>query len=103
MLDDRKFYNNINSALSPPSPEGRAGGRGGRVAAQWRPIGPDEAVVMDRKKPYVGVHTPLIQLAGDSPRGSQQAGLALRKGKAYTARVVLAGPPRVQSTARSGW
>ena len=32
-------------------------------------------------------------MAGDSPRGLQQAGLALRNGKAYTGRVVLAGTP----------
>ena len=91
MLDDRKFYNNINSKLSPPSPQRGGGGRGGRAAVQWRPIGPDESVVMDRKNPYVGEHTPLVQLAGDSARGIQQAGLALRKGKAYIGRAMLAG------------
>src|SRR5271165_4635163 len=61
MLDDRKFYNDIHSKPSPPS-AGRGGegaGRGGggpgrgRVANQWRPIGPDESVAMDRQNPYV--------------------------------------------------
>src|SRR5450759_818047 len=47
MLDDRKFYNDINSKPSPPA-AGRGGGRGGRVAVPWRPIGPDESVAMDR-------------------------------------------------------
>ena len=105
MLDDRKFYNDINSAPSPPSPQGRGGGggRGGRVAVRWRPIGPDESVVMDRKNPYVGVHTPLVQLAGDSARGIQQAGLALRKGNAYTGRVVLAGTPGAKVTVSLLW
>ena len=46
---------------------------------------------MDRRDPYVGEHTPLIRLAGDAARGIRQAGLAVRKGKAYTGRIVLAG------------
>src|ERR1022692_3520013 len=51
MLDDRKFYNDITS--KPPAQSGRGGpGRGGRAATRWLPIGPDEAVVMDRQNPY---------------------------------------------------
>jgi alpha-N-arabinofuranosidase len=101
MLDDRKFYNDINSKPSQPGP-GR-GGRGGRTSALWRPIGPDESVVMDRQNPYVGAHTPLVRLAGDAPRGIQQAGVALRKGKAYTGRVVLAGTPGAKVTVSLVW
>jgi len=99
MLDDRKFFNDIDSKPSAAA-AGRAGrgpGRG-RVPVQWRPIGPDASVVMDRQNPYVGEHTPLIRLAGDPPRGIQQAGLALRKGIAYTGRVVLAGTPGAKVT-----
>jgi alpha-N-arabinofuranosidase len=101
MIDDRKFYNDITSKPAQQSP-GRSG-RGGRAAAQWLPIGSDESVAMDRKSPYVGEHTPLVQLAGDSPRGIQQAGLALRKGKAYTGRVVLTGSPGVEVTVALVW
>ena len=97
MLDDRKFYNDIDSKAS-----GRSAGRG-RVAASWRPIGPDESVVMDRQNPYVGNHTPLVRLAGDAPRGIQQAGLTLRKGKAYTGRIVLAGAPGAKVTVSLVW
>ena len=97
MLDDRKFYYDIDSKTS-----GRSAGRG-RVAASWRPIGPDESVVMDRQNPYVGNHTPLVRLAGDAPRGIQQAGLALRKGKAYTGRIVLAGAPGAKVTVSLVW
>ena len=101
MLDDRKFFNDVNSK---PSPQGSGrGGRGGRVAATWRPIGPDESVAMDRQNPYVGEHTPLIRLAEDAPRGIQQAGLALRKGKAYTDRVVLAGDHGAKVTVSLVW
>ena len=78
-------------------------GRGGRVAASWRPIGPEESVAMDRQNPYVGVHTPLIRLAGDAPRGIQQAGLVLGKGKTYTGRVVLAGMPGSKVTVSLVW
>jgi len=93
MLDDRKFYNDITS--KPPEQTAgrgaRGGGRGGRAAARWLPIAPDDSVVMDSKSPYVGLHTPLVRLAGDSPRCIQQASIALRKGKSYTGRAVLAG------------
>lgn len=91
MLDDRKFCYAVSSenAASNPAP----GPFRGRRPNRWRPIGPDTAVVMDRDHPYVGEHTPLIRLAGTDPRGIQQAGLVLRKSKAYSGRVVLAGEP----------
>jgi alpha-N-arabinofuranosidase len=98
MLDDRKFYNDINSKPSAQRP-----GRGGRAAAPWRPIGPDDSITMDRRNPYVGEHTPLVRLAGDSPRGIQQAGIAVRKGKAYTGRVVLSGEPGAKVTVSLVW
>jgi alpha-L-arabinofuranosidase len=101
MLDDRKFYNEISSK-PPVQGAGRGGGRG-RASNSWRPIGPDESVVMDRRSPYVGVHTPLIRLAGVAPRGIQQSGLALQKGKAYTGRVVLAGEPGAKLTVSLVW
>jgi alpha-N-arabinofuranosidase len=97
MLDDRKFYYEINSKPSDRKPVR------GRVANLWRPIGPDESVVMDSKDPYVGEHTPLVRLAGEAPRGIQQAGLALRKGKAYTGRIVLAGEPGAKITVSLVW
>lgn len=91
MLDDRKFYYAVKS--ESPLPEPRPGPFRVRRPNWWRPIGPDSAVVMDRDRPYVGEHTPRIQLAGNDPRGVQQEGLALRRSKAYSARVVLAGEP----------
>ncbi len=89
MLDDRKFYYDITSDPAAPGPA--PGPFRGRRPNHWRPIGPDAAVVMDRDHPYVGEHTPLIRLAGTTPRGIQQAGLVLRKSRVYSARIVLAG------------
>jgi alpha-N-arabinofuranosidase len=88
MLDDRKFFYPVTSRDDQQNtPQ--------QQRKRWRPIGPDESVVMDRERPYVGDHTPLIKLEGGTPRGIQQAGLALRRAKAYTGRIVLAGEPGV--------
>ena len=88
MLDDRKFYFPINShPLAEPAgpPWRRASLR------HWVPIGADEFVAMDTDHPYTGEHTPLVKLSSREGHGIQQAGLAVRKGKSYTGRVVLAG------------
>jgi alpha-N-arabinofuranosidase len=58
---------------------------------------------MDRNRLYTGEHTPLIKLAGNDPRGIQQGGLALRKSRAYSGRVVLAGEPGVAVTVSLVW
>jgi alpha-N-arabinofuranosidase len=91
MLDDRKFYYPIGSG--PPAANPTQGPLRRRQPNRWQPIGPDAAVVMDRDRPYVGEHTPLIKLASTDPRGIQQSGLVLRRSKVYAGRVVLAGEP----------
>lgn len=88
MLDDRKFYYPITShpPAEPPGPSWR------RAALRhWTPIGADEFVNMDADNPYVGEHTPLVKLNSTEPHGIQQSGVAVRKGKTYTGRIVLAG------------
>lgn len=102
MIDDRKFYYAINSEPAP-APTPAQGPPRGRRPNRWRPIGPDAAVVMDRDHPYVGEHTPLIKLAGNDPRGIQQAGVVLRKSKIYSGRVVLAGEPGVAVSVSLVW
>ena len=91
MLEDRKFYYPVSSK-APDQPAGPAWRRRG-PQRHWTPIGGDEFVTMDRDHPYTGDRTPRIQLDGKQPRGFGQSGLAVRKGRAYTGRIVLAGSP----------
>ncbi|MFZ0772556.1 MAG: alpha-N-arabinofuranosidase [Candidatus Sulfotelmatobacter sp.] len=88
MLDDRKFYFPINSH-PPAEPFGPPWRR--TASRHWTPIGADEFVTMDKNRPYVGEHTPLVKLSSSEEHGIQQAGLAVRKGKSYSGRVVLEG------------
>ena len=60
---------------------------------KWRPVGPDEVVVMDKDNPFVGDQSPRIALDASTPHGIQQAGLALVSGKRYTGRIYLRGTP----------
>lgn len=97
MLTDRKFYYPVSkSAPTPPPMVGNAAGnpRFRRTPTRWwAPIGDDDVVTMDDKAPYTGDHTPLVKLDAKEPHGFSQAGIAVRKGRAYTGRIVLAGSP----------
>jgi len=86
MLDDRKFYFPITSH-PPAEPAGPPWRR--TALRHWTPIGADEFVTMDADHPYTGEHTPLVKLSSNETHGIQQAGLAVRKGKSYTGRIVL--------------
>jgi alpha-N-arabinofuranosidase len=90
MLEDRKFYYPITSH-PPAEPAGPPWRR--MTLRHWIPIGGDEFITMDTDHPYTGDHTPLVKLDLKEPHGFQQSGLALRKGSAYTGRIVLAGSP----------
>ena len=58
-------------------------------------IGDKKAVSMVTDDPYVGEHTPRIDLPGDgTPAGLLQERLGLLDGKQYTGRIVLAGDPQ---------
>ncbi len=92
MLDDRKFY----FPIKPNEPESSArpqGGPFGMRLRQWHPVGPGEAVVMDKDKPFVGDQSPRVALDAATPHGIEQAGLALVKDKKYTGRIYLRGTP----------
>jgi alpha-L-arabinofuranosidase len=114
MIGDRKFYYPITAPAQPaggergqPAAPGARGGRGGRASfnnpTSWSPIGPDGTVVMDRQLAYVGEHSPQVKLDAGTPRGIQQAGLALRNGKKYSGRVVLAVDPGAKVSVSLVW
>lgn len=99
ILDDRKFYYPIDSkpVEAPKSPMRRM-----MVGNKWVPVGPDADVTMDTSGPYVGEHSPLVHLAGSSPRGIAQSGLSLAK-KDYTGRIVVAAAPGAVVSATLIW
>ena len=93
MLSDRKFFNEINSKAPAPA----AGGFGRRgPQRRWMPVGGEAVVAMDKKNPYVGEWSPIIQLDASTPHGISQSGIALVGGRTYAGRVVLAGTPGVK-------
>ena len=100
MLGDRKFYNPVNSG---PDREPSPGRRPRPRAARWSPLGPDAFVVMDRQQVYVGEHSPMVKLEAAVPHGIQQAGLGVRKGRAYAGRVILAADPGAVVTVSLVW
>jgi alpha-L-arabinofuranosidase len=102
LLDDRKFYFPISSK-DPESPA-RTGGNARRAQLRkWRPVGPDEAVVMDKEHPFVGDQSPRITLDGATPHGIGQSGLSLVSGKEYTGRIYLRGTPGAKVTVSLVW
>jgi alpha-N-arabinofuranosidase len=101
MLDDRKFYNAI-TAHPPAAPPARPGPRR-QPPKRWMPLGGDAVVTMDEAHPYVGDHSPAIALDAGTPHGMQQDGLAVRRGRAYTGRIVVAGPAGATVTVTLVW
>ena len=97
MLVDRKFFYPVaTGAPIPPPVTSNAGGnpRFRRTPTRWwAPVGGDSVVTMDTKAPYTGDHTPLVKLDAKEAHGLTESGIAVRKGKAYTGRVILAGVP----------
>jgi alpha-N-arabinofuranosidase len=92
MLDDRKFYFPITA--KKPEPATRpGGGMFGMRVRQWYPVGPVDAVTMDKRVPFVGEQSPRIELDSATPHGIRQDGLALVNGKKYTGRIYLRGTP----------
>ena len=81
MLSDRKFARPVVSAQPAAAPANAPAGFRFR-GEPFRPVGPEGSVVMDTVRPFVGRHSPRARLAGADPRGIQQSGLRLVKGKA---------------------
>ena len=102
MLDDRKFYFPITSK-EPEFPERQGSGFPGRQLRKWRPVGPDEVVVMDKENPFVGDQSPRIQLDPSAPHGVQQSGLTLVKGKQYAGRIHVRGTAGAKVRVSLSW
>ena len=95
MLVDRKFFYPVaDDAPTPPPVMANAGGNprfNRKPTRWWVPVGGEGVITMDAKSPYSGDHSPLIKLDAKEPHGLSQSGIAVRKGKAYTGRIVLSG------------
>ena len=103
MLDDRKFYFAIEPKVDQPAAARRGGGMGRMQARKWYPVGPAEAVVMDKEKPFVGDQSPRIALDTATPHGIVQSGIALVNGKKYTGRIYLRGTPSAKVKVSLVW
>jgi alpha-N-arabinofuranosidase len=100
MLSDRKFFNEISSKAAPAT-SGGFGRRGPQ--RRWMPVGADEYVVMDRTNAYAGEWSPQIRLETATEHGISQSGIALRAGRSYTGRAVLAGSAGAKVEVRLIW
>lgn len=100
MLDDRKFYNSIPTPVPPVD----KGSRFARTRLRpWTVVGPESAISMDATKPFVGKHSPRIELDATEPRGIGQEGLHLVAGKQYVGRVVLSGNMSTRASVSLVW
>lgn len=101
MLNDRKFANPITGD-QPAAAASQAPVR--RIApASFKAVGPAGTVTMDTVRPFVGRHSPRVQLDGTQPRGIQHSRLRLAAGQAYAGRVYLAGDPGARVAVRLVW
>ena len=103
MLDDRKFYYPVVPAALDAPPPLNAEGRPGVSYRKWRPIGGDDAVIMDSKAAYVGVQSPRVALDGTIRKGFSQSGIGLAKGKRYDGYVLLSGDASAQVEVALVW
>jgi alpha-L-arabinofuranosidase len=103
MLDDRKFYYPVVAPAFDKPPPLNAEGRPGVSYRKWRPIGGDNAVIMDAKAPYVGEQSPRIAVDASTRKGLSQAGIGLAKGKRYDGYVVFDGDPGASVEAALIW
>jgi alpha-N-arabinofuranosidase len=97
MLADRKFFYPVASSVPTPPPViANTGGnpRFRRTPRRWwTPVGGDNVVLMDTNSPYTGEQAPLVKLDAKETHGLSESGIAVRKGKTYTRRIILASSP----------
>ena len=98
LLEDRKFFFAIGQQLPAKFRVGRRG-----AMRRWEVIGPAEALRMDSAHAYASDHVPAITLAGSEVRGIRQSGVAIKAGRQYTGRIVIAGDPGAVATVSLVW
>jgi alpha-N-arabinofuranosidase len=108
MLDDRKFYYPVGpKPAEEPESNQRGGGFGNRRRGvgpgRWNPVGPVDSLRMDASNPFVGDHSPAVQLAGAEPRGMRQTGVNFTQGTTYVGRIYLAGAPSAKASINIVW
>jgi len=100
MIEDRKFFYPVTgeapawTLYQPGESSWQGEGHPYELLTRspWMIIGGNGVVTMVTEGPYVGEHTPRVQLAGDDGRrGLMQERLGLVAGKQYVGRVVLSG------------
>jgi len=98
MLEDRKFFYPVDGeapawALFQPGPrswDGEGHPYELLVRSPWMILSARQAVTLDRERPWVGEHTPVIAADGKGV-GLMQERLGLVEGRRYVGRIVLAG------------
>jgi alpha-L-arabinofuranosidase len=100
MLEDRKFYYPVTFEYDPWGTDEDTYWQSGVFqflnASPWQVVGDEHTVSMDNKTPFVGEHSPIIQLKGDgSAGGIKQDGIEFIAGKEYVGRIVLKGNSEV--------
>lgn len=85
MLSDRKFFYAVDTSSQWVPENTRSFHR------KWKPVGGSDVVAMDPENSFVGEYTPLIQLDQNTERGLKQSGIALKKDKSYSGRIILSG------------
>ena len=97
LLADRKFFYPVaTTAPTPPPAMGNAVGNPrfrNKPTRWWAPVGGEGVVTMDTRAPFTGDQTPMVHLDPVEAHGFHQAGVVVRKGKAYTGRIVIMGTP----------
>jgi len=103
MLDDRKFYFPIQPEEPQSSRQAQAGPFRGMQLRKWHPVGPADAIVMDKDQPFVGDQSPRISVDSSTPHGIRQSGFALVSGKKYTGHIWLRGTPGAKVKVAIAW
>ena len=103
LLDDRKFYFPIKAEEPQAAAPAQGGPFRNMQLRKWRPIGPEEAVAMDKDHPFAGEQSPRIELDASTPHGIRQSGFALVKGKRYIGHIWLRATPGVKVKVALVW